>query len=129
MKEELQSTCHFDKINDVCFPARFSKVFLTCSKSDIRVWDRKKKTELLRIQLKGVECRTICVTDDGKSIVSGWSDGKIRLFAPESGKLKSDINDAHEDVTALAVTSDNKMIVSGGSKGKVRMWGMRSGKM
>ena len=51
MKEELQSTCHFDKINDVCFPARFSKVFLTCSKSDIRVWDRAQKTELLRIQV------------------------------------------------------------------------------
>ena len=51
MKEELLSTCHPGIINDVCFHAKFSKVFLTCSKGDIRVWDRAQKTELLRIQV------------------------------------------------------------------------------
>ena len=53
MREELLSTCHPGIINDVCFHSRFSKVFLTCSKGDIRVWDRAQKTELLRIQVGG----------------------------------------------------------------------------
>lgn len=35
---------------------------------------------------------------DGKSIISGWSDGKIRAFGPQSGKLLYTILDAHTTV-------------------------------
>jgi WD40 repeat protein len=56
---------------------------------------------------------------DGKSILSGWSDGRIRAFGPQSGKLLFTINDAHHKaVTALAVTSDSQRIVSGGEEGE-----------
>lgn len=56
---------------------------------------------------------------DGKSIISGWSDGKIRAFGPQSGKLLYMINDAHHKaVTALAVTSDSKRVISGGEEGE-----------
>lgn len=62
-------------------------------------------------------------TQDGKSIVSGWSDGKIRAFAPQSGKLLYTINDAHHKaVTAIASTSDSSKIISGGEEGMVRVW-------
>ena len=44
---------------------------------------------------------------DGKSIVSGWSDGKIRAFLPQSGDLLYVINDAHNHgVTAVNGTAD-----------------------
>ncbi|CAK0827884.1 unnamed protein product [Prorocentrum cordatum] len=60
---------------------------------------------------------------DGRSIVSGWSDGKIRAFLPQSGKLLYVINDAHKNgVTAIGVTSDCGRIVSGGMEGEVRVW-------
>merc|ERR1719162_749436 len=60
---------------------------------------------------------------DGRSIISGWSDGKIRAFLPQSGKLLFAINDAHKDgVTALASSSDCGRIVSGGMQGEVRVW-------
>lgn len=32
---------------------------------------------------------------DGKSIISGWSDGRIRAYGPQSGKLLFTILDAH----------------------------------
>ena len=32
---------------------------------------------------------------DGKSILTAWSDGKIRAFLPQSGRLNYVINDAH----------------------------------
>jgi WD40 repeat protein len=32
---------------------------------------------------------------DGKSIVTGWSDGKVRAFTPQKGKLLYLIKDAH----------------------------------
>ena len=60
---------------------------------------------------------------DGKSIYSGWHDGKIRAFLPQSGKLLYCINEAHiNGVTAITATSDCRKIVSGGMNGEIRIW-------
>jgi WD40 repeat protein len=60
---------------------------------------------------------------DGKSIYSGWHDGKIRSFLPQSGKLLFCINDAHiNGVTAITSTSDNTKLISGGMNGEIRVW-------
>ncbi len=60
---------------------------------------------------------------DGQSIISGWSDGKIRAFGPQSGKLLYTIHDAHQGaVTAISGTPDSTRIISGGEEGMVRMW-------
>ncbi|KAG8544455.1 hypothetical protein GDO81_022466, partial [Engystomops pustulosus] len=54
---------------------------------------------------------------------SGWNDGKIRAFTPESGRLMYQIENAHTNgVTAIAATSDCRRIVSGGGDGRVRLW-------
>jgi WD40 repeat protein len=66
--------------------------------------------------------------------VSGWSDGKIRAFGPQTGKLLYVINDAHKvsgmkrvsgnltGVTALAVSNDSSRLISGGADSQVRVW-------
>lgn len=60
---------------------------------------------------------------DGSALISGWSDGKIRAFGPQSGKLLFTINDAHaKGVSALASTSDSSKLISGGQEGMVRVW-------
>jgi WD40 repeat protein len=60
---------------------------------------------------------------DGKSILSGWNDGKVRAFLPQSGKLLYAINDSHNHgVTALAPTNNCQRIVTGGMEGEVRIW-------
>jgi WD40 repeat protein len=75
--------------------------------NDIRVWNANTRQELLRIEVPGLECYTIQFMADGKSILSGWSDGKIRAFLPQSGKLFYAINDAHNHgVTSLSTTHD-----------------------
>jgi WD40 repeat protein len=120
---ELRNTCHYDKINDVAFPANYSDVFATCSMNDIRIWNAKNRQELLRIQVPNLECNTVAFMYDGKSIISGWSDGKIRAFLPQSGNLLYCINDAHHHgVTAITATTDCQKVVSGGSEGEVRVW-------
>jgi WD40 repeat protein len=70
-----------------------------------------------------MECLCIAFMEDGKSIISGWSDGKIRAFGPQTGKLLYTITDAHvHGVTAIVGTSDSTKIVSGGKEGQVRAW-------
>lgn len=51
---------------------------------------------------------------------AAWNDGKIRVFAPESGRLLLIIHNTHRmGVTAIAGTRDCKRIVSGGGEGQV----------
>jgi len=120
---ELRNTCHYERINDVAFPLGYSELFATSSLNDIRVWNTKTRQELLRIEVPGLECYCIFFSADGKSILSGWNDGKVRAFLPQSGKLLFAINDAHNHgVTAIAGTSDCQKIVSGGMEGEVRVW-------
>jgi len=120
---ELRNTCHYERINDIAFPVGYSELFATCSIHDIRVWNATTRQELLRIEVPSLECYSVQFMANGKSILSGWSDGKIRAFLPQSGRLYYAINDAHNHgVTALAPTSDCQRIVSGGMEGEVRIW-------
>lgn len=82
-------------------------MFATAAPNEIRIWNTKNRQELLRIQVPGLECFSVAFAHDGKSIISGWSDGKIRAFLPQSGKLLYVINDAHNHgCTAVTATSD-----------------------
>ena len=65
--------------------------------SDVRVWNSKSRTELLRIQVPNMECHAMSFMPDGKQILTAWSDGKIRSFLPQSGRLNYVINDAHKN--------------------------------
>ena len=64
----------------MCYPAYSSRVFATCAVEDIRVWDARSKSELVRIRVPNLECRAIAITASGATLVSGWSDGKLRLW-------------------------------------------------
>nr|XP_021530409.1 cilia- and flagella-associated protein 52 [Aotus nancymaae] len=122
-KETLIATCHFDAVEDIVFPFGTAELFATCAKKDIRVWHTSSNRELLRITVPNMTCHGIDFMKDGKSIISAWNDGKIRAFAPETGRLMYVINSAHRiGVTAIATTSDCKRVISGGGEGEVRVW-------
>jgi WD40 repeat protein len=56
----------------------------------------KSGNELVRIEVPNVECLCVCFNPSGTEVISGWSDGRIRSFGPESGRLLYVINDAHK---------------------------------
>ncbi|CAF1420627.1 unnamed protein product [Rotaria sp. Silwood1] len=122
-KMELINTCHNSPINDIAFPFGTSELFGTCSYQDIRIWHASTGNELLRISQANKTCNSICFTRDGKMIISGWDDGRIRAYYPESGREMFTINDAHNrGVTAVTVTNDCRRIISGGGEGMIRIW-------
>lgn len=127
----LKMSCHSGSVNDVAFPEGCADLIVSSSRGDIRVWNMKQKQELLRIQVPNLECLSCLVSPSGSSIVSGWDDGKIRAFYPETGRMKFIIPNAHtEKVTALAIAdNDSKTpwrIISGGHEGRVRVWSCTS---
>lgn len=101
-------------------------MFATCSFEDIRVWHSSTSQELLRIKVPNKTCNSLTFARDGSAIISGWDDGKIRAFYPETGRVMFVINDAHQrGVTSVAMTSDCRRIISGGGEGMVRVWNIK----
>ena len=128
---ELKMSTHHGPINDVSFPHGCPDLVITSSVGDIRIWNVRIKQELLRIQVPNLECLCCNVSPTGSALISGWNDGRIRAFYPETGRMRFVIPDAHsEKVTALALCdSDSRSpwrIVSGGAEGKVRVWNIAS---
>lgn len=124
----LEATGHYGAVNDLAFAPHTSELFATCANDNIRIWNAATNRELLRIEVPNGVCQCIMFKGDGSSLISGWSDGKVRAFGPQSGRLQYEITDAHpRGVTALACTkvtngSGDFRIVSGGQDGQVRVW-------
>ena len=53
------------------------------------------------------------ITPSGSTLVSGWDDGKIRAFFPESGRMKFVISDAHSEGVDLATAGTRDAPESG----------------
>lgn len=133
---QLRLTCHSEAVRDIVFPSGFSAVFATCSGSDIRVWNSVTCTELLRVEIPDRSCNCLQFSRDGSLIVSGWSDGRIRAFGPQTGKLVFSVPDAHRveqgsrshkaggvvGVTAVCADNAGQRLLTGGSDGLVRVW-------
>jgi len=127
---ELISTNHNKQVNDIVFPSGYNKLFVTCSEETIRVWNLNTNKSLLTIRVPNMVCNAVQILNDGRSIISGWNDNKIRAFTPESGAQMYAINDAHnKGVTAIAATSDCTKIISGGGEGQVRIWDISQQRM
>jgi len=128
---DMKASCHFGPVNDVAFPEGCPELIVSSSTGDIRVWNVNARKELLRIQVPNLECLCSVVTPTGSTLVSGWDDGKIRAFYPETGRMKFVITDAHSDkVTAVAIADNDARapwrVVSGGGEGRVRIWNVTS---
>ncbi|KAG5278993.1 hypothetical protein AALO_G00104960 [Alosa alosa] len=127
-KPELFSTNHNSAVKGVAFPFGSSELFATCSADDIRVWHADTSREVLRISVPNMSCNALDFMRDGRSIVSAWNDGKIRIFTPETGRLMLVVHNAHSmGVMAIACTRDCQRIVSGGGEGQIRVWEILKG--
>ena len=65
---------------------------------------------------------SVAFLDDGKHVVSGGREGKIRRWRVEDGREVGTPMNAGSDVYSIAVSPDEKWIVSGTRNGMVAMW-------
>ena len=120
-RPKILSKGHSSAINDVFFPERSSDLFATCSAGGFHVWNSRTYQELMRVDLTRSECLCIAVPPDGKMIITGWLDGKIRGYSPQSGKQLWVINEAHlNGVTCIA--TNGEITITGGATGDICVW-------
>ncbi|MBD2199808.1 MULTISPECIES: nSTAND1 domain-containing NTPase [Calothrix] len=66
--------------------------------------------------------RSVAISGDGQTIVSGGSDGTVRLWDIQGHPLAEFFQRHQGSVMSVAISSDGQTIVSGGSDGTVRLW-------
>jgi tetratricopeptide (TPR) repeat protein len=67
----------------------------------------------------------VAFSPDGKTIVSGSSDGTVRLWDLGGNPIGQPFEGHKGSVNSVAFSPDGKTIVSGGSDGRVRLWDLR----
>ncbi|OYE05840.1 nSTAND1 domain-containing NTPase [Nostoc sp. 'Peltigera membranacea cyanobiont' 232] len=69
--------------------------------------------------------RSVAISSNGQTIVSGGRDGTVRLWNRQGQSLAEPLLGHKGDVSSVAISSDGQTIVSGGSDGTVRLWNLQ----
>ncbi|KAA6384735.1 MAG: hypothetical protein EZS28_019738 [Streblomastix strix] len=77
---------------------------------NIILWHLRSGNELDRIKVPNVTCLCVCFNLSRTEMISGWSDGKIRSFGPESGRIQHVIG--RDSQQLLAIMKEHNMLVT-----------------
>ncbi|CAL5993707.1 WD40_repeat protein [Hexamita inflata] len=107
-------------IQSLSTPIDTSRIYVSGCGSFVSVWSSQTGVELLRINVPNVFCNCVQLTPDGSQIISAWSDGCLRSFAPQSGKTIFCLQNVHAGgVTAFSLSRDGAFCFTGGEDSKV----------
>lgn len=118
---------HAAAVTDVAYAPKVSERFCTASADGtLRIWDASDYTVVVRaLVVDGGVPNCVALSLD--TIISGWSDGKVRCHSAEDGSWLWNIPNAHAGgVHALQLSANQRFIISGGEQGEVRVWELRS---
>ncbi len=66
----------------------------------------------------------VCVSNDGRYIVSGSNVGEVQVWSFESGECLASIHGHNGDVASVSISLDGKYVVSRSSDGSVCVWSL-----
>ncbi|CAD8189831.1 unnamed protein product [Paramecium octaurelia] len=126
----LHSENHTGSILDMSYPPGVSDRFASASEDGtIRLWDISEYYVIAKCQAN-VNVVPLSLVYRDEVLLSGWADGKIRMFRSDNGQQIWQIDNAHKTgVTTLCISNNLKFFCSGGGEGDVRVWEMRTREM
>jgi len=72
---------------------------------------------------QGSAIKCMAVTADGKKLISGGADGKVKIWDTDTKKLLDTVDSGHKTgVNAIAIDPKTKVIITAGADGHVKLW-------
>jgi len=111
------------KISGIEFPNSTEELFITCGDFGISIFYAPTMRVKTKIHLRNRKCNVCKLTSDGSMLISGWCDGVMRAFTPETGKLWFELPNAHRSsITAFDLSKNSNLAASGSESGEIRIW-------
>ena len=73
--------------------------------------------------------RSVAITPNGQTIVTGGEDNQIKVWNGLTGKLEKTLPGHEGGVKTVAISADGSTIVSGGEDSLVKVWNRSAGKL
>ena len=77
----------------------------------------------------GYDHRSLTLTPDGQTVISGAANGNLDSYNPQTGKKILSFVGHTGDVWGVAASPDSRFLVSGSSDQTVRLWEIDTGKL
>ena len=77
----------------------------------------------------GYDHRSLTLTPNGRTVISGGSNGSLTSYDPQTGKEIHKFVGHTGDVFGVAVSPDSRLLVSGSTDQTVKLWEIASGKL
>jgi WD40 repeat protein len=129
---------HMDGVSTVAITPDGKKI-VSARDDIIRVWDLESGNEITEVQVPTPiydnlpafidpppASAVVAITPDGKKIVSGSADKRIRVWDVETGKEIKTLEGHMDGVSTVAITPDGKKIVSGSWDFTIRVWDLEN---
>jgi len=91
--------------------------------------NNRVKHEITRGPIDGGDHRSLTLTPDGQTVISGGSWGVITSYNPETGKKIHNFVGHTGDVWSVAASPDSRFLVSGSADQTVRLWEINTGRL
>ena len=80
-----------------------------------------------RVDLGGVDVRSVTFTADGRTVAAGLADGRIAFVDPTNARVAgTPLFSGHGSVDALSIDSSAQYLVAGNDDATVRLWDLAS---
>ena len=73
--------------------------------------------------------RSVAITPNGQTIVTGDSEGQIRVWNGLTGKLEQTFPGSEDNIKAVVISADGNTIISAGEDSSIRIWNRRNGQL
>jgi WD40 repeat protein len=101
---------------------------LSCRADTIQMWELSTGRRLQTFTGHTNTVMSVCVTPDGKRVLSAGSDTTVRVWDLSSGRRLQTLTGHADHVMSVSVSPDCRFAVSEGADATIRLWELSSGR-
>jgi WD40 repeat protein len=88
----------------------------------VNLWNAEDGKHIREWESGQLGAESLAFSPNGQILVTGSTDGSLKLWGTNSALLLASIEAHHGAVTAIVFTSDGKTMITSSSDGTVRFW-------